>query len=49
MDILPACMCVHQVCTWCLWRSDKRLTPPGTGDIDGSVVMEIKLVLCESS
>jgi hypothetical protein len=33
MSVLPACIHVHHVQTWCLQRSDVR--SPGSGFIDG--------------
>ena len=32
MSILPACMSVHHVCAWCLWRSEDDVGSSGAGD-----------------
>jgi hypothetical protein len=35
MRVLPACICVYHVCTWCSQRSEEGIRFPGTGIVDG--------------
>lgn len=35
ISVPPAYMCVHHMCSWCLWRSEEGITAPGTGVMDG--------------
>jgi hypothetical protein len=34
MNVLPACIYMHNVCAWCPQRPMKALDPPGAGVID---------------
>lgn len=33
--VLSACLYVHYVHAWCLWRSEEGIGSPGTGIMDG--------------
>jgi E3 ubiquitin-protein ligase NEDD4 len=34
MSVLPACMSVHHMHTWCLWRPEEGVGSPGIGVTD---------------